>query len=135
MKQRKSPRLSADEMEVMEMLWRHGPVTLSAAQSAWPRPIGYTTLQTRLNRLVEKNVVSRTPERPAQYAAAVEPEAVSAGHLALLVDRVNGGSVVPLVAHLVRDWKLSRAEIAELKALIAEAERQSNPQAKKGAEP
>lgn len=124
-KRGKSPRLSAGELEIMEMLWRRGPVTLSEAQAALERKIGYTTIQTRLNRLVDKKVVARSAERPARYSAAVEPAEASAGHLALLVERTSGGSVVPLVAHLVRDWNLSAQEIAELKKLIAEAERQS----------
>ncbi len=54
----------------------HGGVTLSEAHGALDRPIGYTTMQTRLNRLVEKGVVSRTADRPARYAAAVAPEDV-----------------------------------------------------------
>ncbi len=121
-KKRKLPRLSAGEMEIVQMLWRTGGVTLSEAHVALDRPIGYTTMQTRLNRLVEKGVVSRTADRPARYAAAVAPEDVSARHLDLLLERVSDGSVVPLVAHLVRDRLLSAAEIAELKQLIAEAE-------------
>jgi BlaI family transcriptional regulator, penicillinase repressor len=124
-KRRKSPRLSAGEMEIMQMLWRAGPMTLSAAHAGLGRTIGYTTIQTRLNRLVEKKVVAREAQRPARYAAAVEPAEVSAGHLALLVERVSGGSVVPLVAHLVRDWDLTAEEIAQLKKLIAQAERES----------
>jgi predicted transcriptional regulator len=105
------------------MLWRDGAVSLSEAQSGLGREIGYTTVQTRLNRLVDKGLVRRSPDRPARYQAAVEPEAVSAGHLDLLLERVSEGSVVPLVAHLVRDRRLSPQEIAELKRLIAEAER------------
>ena len=81
-------------------------------------------MQTRLNRLVDKGMVTRTTDRPARYAAAVAPEEVSARHLDLLVERVSGGSVVPLVAHLVRDRALSSDDIAELKQLIAQAERQ-----------
>ena len=34
---RKSPRLSAGEMEILQMLWRQGPVTLSALEAAWRR--------------------------------------------------------------------------------------------------
>jgi BlaI family transcriptional regulator, penicillinase repressor len=124
MKKRKGSRLSAGEMEMLQMLWRQGPVSLSEAQTGLGRAIGYTTVQTRLNRLVDKAMVSRTADRPARYAAAVHPEEVSAGHLDLLVERVSQGSIVPLVAHLVRDRQLSSAEIAELKHLIAEAERQ-----------
>ena len=122
---RKTPRLSAGEMEILQMLWQHGPVSLSAAQTALGRAIGYTTMQTRLNRLVEKQVVTRSAERPARYAAAVAQVDVSARHLDLLLERVSGGNVVPLVAHLVRDRALSSDEIAELKALIAEAESQA----------
>lgn len=124
-KKRTTPRLSPGEMEVLQMLWQHGPVTLSDAQAKLGREIGYTTIQTRLNRLVEKKLVARSAERPAQYSAAIEPAEVSAGHLDLLVKRTGGGSVVPLVAHLVRDWSLSAEEIAALKQLLAEAERQS----------
>lgn len=119
-----SPRLSAGEMEMLQMLWRDGPVALSEAQTGLGRAIGYTTVQTRLNRLVEKGVVTRTAERPARYAAAIAAKDVSARHLDLLLERVSDGSVVPLVAHLVRDRRLSAAEIAELKELIAAAERQ-----------
>ena len=123
MTKRKAARLSAGEMEILQMLWRAGPVTLSEAQAALDRPLGYTTVQTRLNRLVDKRLVTRTADRPARYAAAVAPQEVTARHLDLLVERVTGGSVVPLVAHLVRDRALSSADIAELKQLIAAAER------------
>jgi BlaI family transcriptional regulator, penicillinase repressor len=122
-KNRKPPRLSPGEMEILQMLWRQGPVSLSEAQAGLGRAIGYTTMQTRLNRLVDKRVVTRTADRPARYAAAVAPAEVSARHLDLLLERVSQGSVVPLVAHLVRDRELSAAEIDELKQLIAEAER------------
>lgn len=125
MKKPKGPRLSAGEMEILQMLWRQGSVALSEAQAGLGRSIGYTTMQTRLNRLVEKGVVTRSADRPARYTAAVAPEEVSARHLDLLVERVSGGNIVPLVAHLVRDRALSSGEIAELKQLIQEADRQT----------
>ena len=125
MKKRKGPRLSPGELEILELLWRQRRLSLSEAQAGFGREIGYTTIQTRLNRLVDKGVVTRTADRPARYAAAVAREEVGARHLDLLVERVSGGSVVPLVAHLVRDRALSSAEIAELKQLIATAERET----------
>jgi BlaI family penicillinase repressor len=125
MKKPKGPRLSAGEMEILQMLWRQGSVALSEAQAGLGRTIGYTTMQTRLNRLVEKGVVTRSADRPARYTAAVAPEEVSARHLDLLLERVSGGNIVPLVAHLVRDRALSSNEIAELKQLIQEADRQA----------
>jgi predicted transcriptional regulator len=131
-KNRKLPRLSAGEMEIVQMLWRAGGATLSEAHAALERDIGYTTVQTRLNRLVEKGIVSRTADRPARYAAVVNPADVSARHLDLLLERVSDGSVVPLVAHLVRDRQLTAGEIAELKELIAAAEQSGQRQAERG---
>ena len=70
----------------------------------------------------------RTADRPARYSAIVAPADVSARHLDLLLERVSDGSIVPLVAHLVRDRALSPEEIGELKQLIADAEQQSDRQ-------
>lgn len=118
-------RLTPAEMELLQILWKQGPASLSDVHGALQRPLGYTTVQTRLNRLHAKGVVDRGEERPAQYRAAIEPRDVAAGDLKLLVKNVSDGSVVPLVAQLVQDRRLSAAEIAELKALIEAAERRS----------
>jgi predicted transcriptional regulator len=131
-KKGKSRRLSAGELEMLQMLWRDGPVTLSEAQCGLRRVIGYTTVQTRLNRLVEKGVVARTSQRPAKYRAAVATEDVSAGHLNLLLERVSGGSIIPLVAHLMKGRRLSPEEILALRKLISESEHQGGPQRPQG---
>ncbi len=117
--------LAAGEMEILQVLWTEGPGTIAAVHKAMDRPIGYTTVQTKLNRLVNKGLVRRGKTRPAHYAAAVEPEEVGSGHLDVLIKRVTGGSIVPLVAHLVRDHKITSDEMAELKRLIKEAERRN----------
>jgi predicted transcriptional regulator len=124
-KRRLSRRLAAGEIEILEMLWRRQPVSIAEAHEALGQRVGYTTVQTRLNRLVEKGIVSRSADRPARYSAAIGPADVSRRDLDVLVDRVNAGRVVPLVAQLVRGRTLSDAEIRELKQLIDEAERQS----------
>ena len=128
----KARRLSAGELEMLQMLWRDGAVTLSEAQRGLRRAIGYTTVQTRLNRLVEKGVVTRTAERPAKYRAAVATEDVSAGHLNLLLERVSGGSIVPLVAHLMKGRRLSPEEILALRKLISESEHPNERQDRQG---
>ena len=118
-------RLAAGEIEILEMLWQRQPVSIAEAHEALGQRVGYTTVQTRLNRLVEKGIATRSAERPARYSAAIGQADVSRRDLDVLVDRVNAGRVVPLVAQLVRDRTLSAAEIVELKQLIDEAERKS----------
>ncbi|HLA84978.1 MAG TPA: BlaI/MecI/CopY family transcriptional regulator [Thermoguttaceae bacterium] len=122
-KKRAGRRVSAGEMEILETLWRQGAATISEAHQALGRKIGYTTVQTRLNRLVDKGLARRSTDRPARYRAAVSQQQVSAGQLDLLLQRVSGGSVVPLVAHLVEDRSLTPKEIAQLRRLIDEAEK------------
>ena len=117
-----SRKLSEGEMEIMNLLWQRGPLSLAEAHAAFERPIGYTTIQTRLNRLAEKGIVTKSSERPARYVAAITPDMVSASHLEQLVENVAQGSVVPLVAQLLTDREFSKEEIAELKRFIAEAE-------------
>jgi BlaI family penicillinase repressor len=123
-KHRTTAYLAAGEMEMLQVLWSEGPVTIAEAQRALDRPVGYTTVQTRLNRLVAKGIVARSKRRPAKYHPLVAPEEVSARHLDLLLERVSGGNVVPLVAHLVQERSLSAEEIENLKRLVAQAERE-----------
>ena len=125
MAKKKASRLGVGELELLEMLWRDGPVGLSEAHAALGLPIGYTTVQTRLNRLVDKGVVKKSKTRPTQFSAAITREQVSRHDLDLLVSRVNEGEFLPLVAHLVGDRKLSRDEIDQLKAMIDDAENNS----------
>ena len=105
------------------MLWREGGVTILEAQKSLGLPIGYTTVQTRLNRLVKKGVAAKSKERPAKYSAVVTPDEVRRNDLDLLVDRVSNGRVFPLVAHLVNRKSVSPEELSELKQLIANAEK------------
>lgn len=118
----RSFRLGVGEIELLEVLWCKEAVTISEAQEALPRAAGYTTVQTRLNRLVAKGAARKSKTRPAKYRAAIGRDQVTQSDLDVLVNRVQGGQVVPLVAHLIRERPLSDAEIDELRSLIDEAE-------------
>jgi predicted transcriptional regulator len=131
-KKSKTTYLTAGELEILKALWREGPATIAEARRALDRDVAYPTMQTRLNRLVAKQVVARSKTVPSKYRAAVAPEDVSAGHLDLLLDRVTGGSVVPLVAHLVKDRELQPEEIEEMRRLLADAEQASKRTRSKG---
>ena len=86
-----SARLAAGELEILQMLWREGSVTIREAQTALALSIGYTTVQTRLERLVKKCVASKSPTRPAKYSAAVSQEQVRGTDLDLLVESPSLG--------------------------------------------
>ncbi len=115
--------LTGGEMELISFLWHHGESSLSEAHEKFTQPIGYTTMQTRLNRLVDKGLVRRSNSRPARYSAVIQPDDVSANQLNVLLKRVTEGSVVPLVAQLVNDKSLSASDIKEIKSIIEQAEK------------
>ena len=111
--------LSEGEMELLDLLWTLGPSSLAVVHKNYSRPIGYTTIQTRLNRMVDKGVLSRcTDGYPAVYKAIVEKE-VATGSFFEKVAKISGGCLAPLIAHLTEKRKLTAGEIAMLKELIA----------------
>ena len=133
MARKQQRRLLASELEILEMLWREGSVTIVEGQRGLGREVGYTTVQTRLNRMVKKGLVKRSRHKPARYSAALAAEDVANNDLDLLLEKVSHGSVLPLVAHLFKARTLTNEEIAEVKKLIREAEK-DNEAKDKGAE-
>ena len=113
--------LSEGEMELLDHLWKLGPSTLTDVHKNYSRPIGYTTIQTRLNRMVDKKVLSRSTDYPAQYEAIVKTEVASTSFFEKAA-KISGGSLAPLIAHLTERRKLTPDEIAMLKELIAKHE-------------
>lgn len=118
-------RLGAGELELLQVLWRDGAVSIAEALAGLGREQGYTTVQTRLERLVTKGVARKSRTRPARYTASISEDDVSRDDLNVLVQRVTRGRVVPLIAHLVNDRPLTSDEIEQIRDLIADAEKRS----------
>jgi len=116
-----SRRLTRGDLQILQMLWREERVTIAGAHQALGQPISYSTVQTRLNRLVAKGLVRKTKETPTRYQAAIQPEDVVESELRTLVQDVSGG-VVPLVAQLFREHQPSASELDEIRQLIRQAE-------------
>lgn len=114
-------RLTRGDLQILQMLWREKRVTISGAHQALAEPIGYSTVQTRLNRLVGKGLIRKTKDTPTRYEAVIQPQDVVESELRTLVQDVSGG-VVPLVAQLIRDHQPSATELDEIRQLIRQAE-------------
>src|SRR5260221_14310850 len=94
-------RLTRGDIQILQMLWREQRVTIAGAHQALAQPIGYSTVQTRLNRLVGKGLVRKTKETPTRYEAAIQQQDVMESELRTLVQNVESG-VVPLMAQRFR---------------------------------
>jgi BlaI family transcriptional regulator, penicillinase repressor len=116
-----SERISSAEHEVMEVLWRESPLTAVEVAERVPAGRGWSirTVKTLLSRLLAKGVLSHEEEgRRYLYRPAVAREDYVAQESRRLLDRLFGGRLTPLVAHLAERDDLSARDIAEIEALL-----------------
>lgn len=114
-------RISDAEHAVMEVLWRRAPLTATEVSEALEedRDWSLQTVKTLLARLVGKKVVAHEADgRRYLYRPLVVRDAYVAHESQRLVDRLFGGRVTPLVAHLAETQQLSDQDIAEIEALL-----------------
>ena len=133
-RKRSLTRLSAGEMELMRMLWERGPLTLAQAHQVFAGygvAIAYPTMHTPLNRPVANRYVARNNARPAAYRAVLSPQQSAAGVLGQLLDKLVSGSVAPLMSSLISERPLTPEEIADIRKLLDEAERNQRKQSKR----
>ena len=114
--------LANAELSVMELLWDRGSLTARQIQD---RLYGesdrsqHGTVQRLLQRLEDKQFVRREKGGPpATFAARISREEYAGSQLETLADRLTGGSIAPLLSHLIDHKRLSRAELRRLRDLL-----------------
>lgn len=116
-------RISDAEHVVMEVLWDESPLTAQQVveRVAPSRDWTPNTVKTLLGRLLAKNVVGHEEEgRRYRYRPLVARDDYIAGESQRLIDRLFGGRLTPLVAHLAERDQLTAQEIDEIEALLRE---------------
>lgn len=107
----------------MEVLWRHAPLAAAevAARVDSSRGWSVRTVKTLLSRLLTKGVLTHEEDgRRYLYRPAIRREDYVAQESGRLIDRMFGGRVTPLVAHLAERDRLSERDIEEIEALLKE---------------
>lgn len=116
-------RISDAEHAVMEVLWEESPLTAQDVAERVPAERGWSanTVKTLLGRLLAKNAIAHEEEgRRYLYRPLVQREDYVAGELQRLIDRLFGGKLTPLVAHLAERDQLTAQDIAEIEAILKE---------------
>ena len=114
-------RIAEGEYAVMEVLWSEAPLTAADVAGRVPEDRGWSlaTVKTMLSRLLAKGVLTHEQEgRRYLYRPAILREDYIAQESGRMLDRMFGGKVTPLVAHLAERDRLSAADIAEIEALL-----------------
>lgn len=118
-----SERISDAELTIMEILWERAPLTATDVAARLPddRDWSLPTVKTLLSRLLTKAAVEhRADGRRFLYSPLIDREDYVSHESKRLVDRLFGGRLMPLVAHLAEQEKLSDADISEIERLLRE---------------
>ncbi len=112
------------ELAILQVLWERGPATIRLVTDAL-YPAGgaahYATVQKLLGRLEGKRLVARERSEPAHtFRATVARDELIGRRLQDVAEKLCGGSLTPLLTHLVRHPRLSESDRQELRDLIDE---------------
>ncbi len=115
------------ELEVMDVIWSQGRVTVQDVVDALTRPLAYTTVLTTARILDDKGIIRRCGKigRAYVYEAIISREDVQRSMTDDLATRLYGGSVKSLVLSLLGGTNMTDTDISELKAAIETLEADS----------
>ncbi|MBN1420857.1 MAG: BlaI/MecI/CopY family transcriptional regulator [Planctomycetes bacterium] len=116
-----TPRLGAMQMRIMRVLWRRGEATATAITEELRREcrVAHSTVQTLLRQLEEKNAVAHTARgREFVWRPRIEEDRVTSSATRRFLKDVFEGSAFGLVAHLLRNEKLTDEEFERIRDLV-----------------
>jgi BlaI family transcriptional regulator, penicillinase repressor len=116
-------QLTAQQLEIMKVVWRLGDATVRDVYEALreQRPIAYTTVMTTMKTMEARGHLKKRAEGRAFVYQAVEPQNRALRKIVGdFIDRVFNGSAEPLLAHLVRERRLSEKDIEKVAKMIRE---------------
>ena len=109
------PDLNPSELETLGILWDDSPLKPGEIQERFSRPTENATLRSILVGLVEKGYLKRVRKGKAYY---YRPRAAAAKVRRQITERMAAvfaqGSRIGLIAQLIKDEKLTPAQIREL---------------------
>jgi predicted transcriptional regulator len=122
----KTTHLSRRERQIMDILYKTGRATSAEVMDKLPDPPSYSSVRTMLRILEEKGHV-RHEQDGAKYVFVpiVRRDQAKKSALRHLMDTFFDGSAAQVMAALldISSRNLSEKELAELKRLIAEAQK------------
>ncbi len=115
------------ELAILRVLWSCGPSTVRAVHETLggDARTRYTTTLKQLQVMAEKRLVNRDESRRSHVYSAVPKEAETEESLVnSFIDRVFQGSVRKMVVHALNSGKVTDEEIAQIKRLLWQWEKQ-----------
>jgi BlaI family penicillinase repressor len=121
-----SQKVTKAELQLLNLMWARGPSSIREIQESLPETaqLAYTTVQTMIYRLEEKQAVRRVKKigNALIFEAVFTKDGVHKKLIRDLLD-VFGGSAIPVVSHLIEAGQLSLADIHEIEKRIKKGEK------------
>jgi len=122
------PPVSDAELEVLKVLWAKEAATVRDVEAALrrnKRRLAYNTVLTLLTRLRDKGYVDADRAGTAHvFRPMVSRDELLNDGLSALANRIGDGTASPLVHALVRGQRLSAEDVAYLRKLLDDLERE-----------
>lgn len=121
----KDIHVTDSEWYVLDCLWQQSPQTAMELVEALSRRVGWakSTTLTTLRRMEAKGLLAgETVGRSRRYTPLVDRETATVRETNGFLDRVYRGSVGQMVSTMARRQGLTEEDLAELRAILAQAE-------------
>jgi predicted transcriptional regulator len=122
--------ITETELAVLQVLWEQGPATIRRlTEVLYPegKVAHYATVQKLLERLERKECVRRDRRAAVHlFTATIDREELLGRRLQTVAEQLCGGSLTPLLTHLVRAQRLTAHQRQELRSLIEELDQESH---------
>jgi BlaI family penicillinase repressor len=119
------PTLTPQELAIMKIVWRLERATVRDVYETLRerRDVAYTTVMTMMKILEEKKYLKKTRvDRAYEYRPAKPHSQVVGAMVRDFLDRVFDGAAAPLLVHLAKDAKLSKADKETIRRMTEEIE-------------
>lgn len=109
------------ELDVMSILWELGSGTVTEVKERLRDELAYTSVLSVLQTLEEKGYVRHESEgRAYRYYPLVAPDEAGRSAMRRIVDKIFHGSAEQMLAQLVSERGLTRAELERMRELLDE---------------
>lgn len=119
------PKPTEGELEILQVLWQHGPCTVRFVHEklSQSKEVGYTTTLKIMQIMTDKQLVKRNDEnRTHIYQANVSEENTQKQMLDKFLDIAFKGSASKLVMQALGNHKTSKEELEQIRKLLDKIE-------------
>jgi predicted transcriptional regulator len=129
MKNLKANKATESEMEILKILWEHGPSTVREVHDflSQNKESGYTTTLKLMQIMLEKGLLTRNDtNRTHVYSSNVKQELIQKQLVGKIINGMFKGSSAQLIMHALGNHRASKEELIEIKKYLDDIVKQDN---------